>query len=368
MKVLVVAGEDLLHDVVHELLAARGWEATSADLRSACEAARAHSPEIIVMQVRRSVEVHDIRRVRAVVAPHVEVVAATSGDLLTSAIAAGATDFIALPTERKVLDAQLSIIARRIEEHVAALQRIERATQVAEAARTRAQAAEETARNWLLHTTQLVRGHLAPALKQGRDLLRATSEENAQAVSSLTFVCREMAAAGVLVGDVAAAVQIESGQDPVQVGEVDALELLAKAAAAVEAETLRRGNRLSVRHDDEKIALTSDASKVQRALVLLLSNATRFTVRGEIELSCRVKDGWVLFAVRDSGLGIDPELHQTVFEPFYHGAHGDTGAGLGLALVKRIADAIGGEVQLQSVPGRGSMFTLCVPLRPPYED
>ena len=339
----------------------RGWEAIDADLRAACDSARAHVPDLVLLQVRRSIDIHDIRRVRSTVGPDIEVVAATSAELLAPAIDAGASDFIALPTERKTIDARLSIVARRIEQHRAAVQRVERANNALHGARERARTAEERRLHWLTKTTQITRAHLAPALKHARALLQEEKSESKRE-QSLAVVCREVAAAGLLVGDVGYAIQVESGKESPLAIPFDAAEVLQKAAAQVEPEVTRKGNRLQVSNSTESLSIVGDAAKVHRALTLLLENANHFTVRGEIDLGFRVKDGWALFSVQDSGLGIDLAEQDAIFEPFQHGSHGQIGPGLGLTIVRILAEAMGGDVQVQSVAGRGSVFTLCLPL------
>lgn len=93
----------------------------------------------------------------------------------------------------------------------------------------------------------------------------------------------------------------------------------------------------------------------------LLSNAVKFTPEGgKIAVSLRRIPGHVEVRVADAGVGIPPEVGAHIFEKFYQGdtSHAREGNGLGLALVKTVIDRLGGEIEVESAPGRGSVFTV----------
>ena len=127
--------------------------------------------------------------------------------------------------------------------------------------------------------------------------------------------------------------------------------------------------------EDDLPSLSGDPAALRQALSNLIANAIKYgrpaagppwlqvTVRRAVR---REKGGnQVVFTVADRGEGIAAEDLPHLFEPFYRGrkvvASTLAGAGLGLALVRRIAEAHGGEVRVESVPGRGTTFTLCLP-------
>jgi signal transduction histidine kinase/CheY-like chemotaxis protein len=112
--------------------------------------------------------------------------------------------------------------------------------------------------------------------------------------------------------------------------------------------------------------LFTDEAKVSQILRNFISNALKFTEAGEVRLSVRLTpDGEVVFAVRDTGVGISPEHHDSVFHEFAqvpNRLQGRVkGTGLGLSLSKRLAELLGGSVSLQSTPGVGSIFYLTLP-------
>ena len=116
----------------------------------------------------------------------------------------------------------------------------------------------------------------------------------------------------------------------------------------------------------------ADADRLAQAVVNLASNAVRYTRTGSvIELGASVEGAYARMWVRDEGTGIAPEEQQRIFRRFARGRDTLTsvseGTGLGLAIVDAIAVAHGGRTELDSIPGRGSTFSLVIPLDPPPE-
>jgi len=112
--------------------------------------------------------------------------------------------------------------------------------------------------------------------------------------------------------------------------------------------------------------LYTDDRKLSQILRNFISNALKFTPRGEVRVSARCTGNRVTFSVADTGIGIAPEHHQAIFDdfaqvqsPLQKRVHG---TGLGLALSKRLAGLLGGSVQVQSELGNGSVFSLTIPV------
>ncbi|CAB3816002.1 sensor histidine kinase [Achromobacter ruhlandii] len=126
-----------------------------------------------------------------------------------------------------------------------------------------------------------------------------------------------------------------------------------------------RGLRLSVA--PTRLALDTDPALLRRILDNLLRNALSYTLQGRVLLSARRRRGGVVIQVWDTGVGIAPELQEAVFTEFMRGAGApaapgsEEGLGLGLAIVRRLAGLLHGEISLRSVPGKGSVFSLWVP-------
>ena len=111
----------------------------------------------------------------------------------------------------------------------------------------------------------------------------------------------------------------------------------------------------------EDVAIRSDEELLSLAWNNLFSNAVKFTPEGgTVSLGLREEGEWVVVTVSDTGCGMKPETGKHIFEKFYQGdtSHATQGNGLGLALVKRVVDILGGEIGVRSVYGQGSTFTV----------
>jgi signal transduction histidine kinase len=119
-------------------------------------------------------------------------------------------------------------------------------------------------------------------------------------------------------------------------------------------------------------AVTADREKGQQVLLNLLSNAIKFTPDGGrvgiVAVRCAEPAGHLCLRVSDTGIGIPPDKLEAIFHPFVQVDATRTrtteGSGLGLAISRDLARGMGGELTVDSVPGRGSTFTLILPLAP----
>lgn len=139
-------------------------------------------------------------------------------------------------------------------------------------------------------------------------------------------------------------------------------DLDAMFAPLAEAKGLAFQARLD--RDDASVA-RFDEVKLRQLLVNLLSNAVRYTARGEVALALAWRAGRLQVEVRDSGIGIAPEFQAGVFRPFNRGAQaGSKGAGLGLSIVRRVVEQMHGRLALESAPGRGTCVRVDLPGAP----
>ena len=113
-------------------------------------------------------------------------------------------------------------------------------------------------------------------------------------------------------------------------------------------------------------ALVGDPSRLGQVLLNLGNNAVKFTERGEVTigvkvLSCDAASAQLRFEVRDTGIGMSPEVQQRLFQPFSQADASTSrrygGTGLGLAISRHLVRLMGGELQVDSAPGRGSRFS-----------
>ena len=115
----------------------------------------------------------------------------------------------------------------------------------------------------------------------------------------------------------------------------------------------------------EELSIEADAALLELVWNNLLSNAIKFSApAGLLRVTLRQEDEQAAVTIQDSGCGMDEETQKHIFEKFYQGdtSRACQGNGLGLALVKRVLDIVGAEVSVQSSPGKGSSFTVRLPL------
>jgi signal transduction histidine kinase len=125
---------------------------------------------------------------------------------------------------------------------------------------------------------------------------------------------------------------------------------------------------VNVDSDDPTREIDVDRTALQDSFENLLENAIKYSPPGtSVALSIRHGDRDLLVSVRDEGLGIDPADLPRIFDRFYRGrrtaSQAIPGTGLGLALVKAVAEGHGGTVEVESAPGGGSEFRLRIPIR-----
>lgn len=130
-------------------------------------------------------------------------------------------------------------------------------------------------------------------------------------------------------------------------------------------ESLWEQKKLELDIDLEEVEAVCDASLLEIVWNNLLSNAIKFSdFEGLLRVTLRKENGWAVICVQDSGCGMEPETQAHIFEKFYQGdiSHSSQGNGLGLALVKRVLDIVGGRITVESIVGKGSVFTVSLPI------
>lgn len=206
------------------------------------------------------------------------------------------------------------------------------------------------------YTSLLLEGVAGPLNdKQERNLTRVDS--NAQHLLAL-------------INDILDISRIEAGRMPLTIESID-LALLVREVLA-ELDPLVARSRLLVATEMEPglPTVSSDRAKVKQIILNLVSNAVKFTPAGSVTVSivAEAEDASLRVAVADTGIGIDPTDQEKIFEDFQQADPSTErrygGAGLGLAISRRLAHMLNGRLELASRPGEGSTFTLVIPQRP----
>ena len=172
-----------------------------------------------------------------------------------------------------------------------------------------------------------------------------------------------------LIGDLLDASRIEAGIFVVRPSKEDLVMLLDEAVSLFEMRASSRSINLSVENTGPVVARV-DRDRVIQAVSNLLDNAIRLTPEGGSVTASSTYDGsWVRVSVTDSGPGVAPDVGGRIFDRFSQGGKRDGGsAGLGLAIVKGVASAHGGSAEVDSTLGKGSTFTLKLPVDGPVTE
>lgn len=162
--------------------------------------------------------------------------------------------------------------------------------------------------------------------------------------------------------------QMQAGKMRLQFTSFDLAQSLQSVKRLFEGEAQRRGLRLELHVDATLPAIEVDAERVEQVFVNLVSNALKYTdADGVVMIEARVdENGRIEVKVSDTGIGIALEHQAMIFDEFARVRNkpgGRPGSGLGLAIVRRIVEAHGGEISVNSTPGQGSVFTVRLPQR-----
>jgi PAS domain S-box-containing protein len=163
--------------------------------------------------------------------------------------------------------------------------------------------------------------------------------------------------------------KIEARRLELELTRFDVPGLIDEVAQGVRPELPVHGNELKVRCDGQAGTMYADRNRIRQVLLNLLENANKFTESGQIELEVerqlRPAGDSLLFRVRDSGIGIAPEQRAKLFKPFSQVDAETTrkydGTGLGLAISRSFCLLMGGDIAVESEPGKGSTFTVRLP-------
>lgn len=171
-----------------------------------------------------------------------------------------------------------------------------------------------------------------------------------------------------IIDEMLSFVRTEAGREAVQIDRTDLARIARETITLLEPQALEK--QIGLRLDDrtDPLWIESDPGKVRQILVNLIGNAVKFTKEGEVAVELgREEADRVRVVVRDTGPGIPPEHQERIFEPFVQMDQSNTrtqgGTGLGLAVCRRFARLLGGDVQVRSRPGTGSSFVLTLPCR-----
>ena len=203
------------------------------------------------------------------------------------------------------------------------------------------------------------------------DLLLDTQTSDAERSEYLHVIRRNGEDVLTTLGDLVDLFRLQSGNIALERIEISPFEIIHEVASYTRDDALERSLGFDVEYEGkvpEKIV--TDVERVRQVLVTLVSNAIQFTSSGRIHIVTKLTDAeasgqrLLQFNVVDSGVGMNPEQSETVFDAFSSSGHGESratgGTGLGLAISRQLACLLGGDLKVESTMGSGSCFSLTI--------
>ena len=156
--------------------------------------------------------------------------------------------------------------------------------------------------------------------------------------------------------------KLEAGQMELESQPVDLIKEVEEVVSELRPKAEEKGLDLQIETDGAAATVEADTGGVQIVLQNLVSNAIKYTETGEVQVRIQEGHGTLTFEVEDTGIGMDPDRAEHLFEPFRQASEGIDrkyeGTGLGLAVTKKAVNQMGGEIDVQTAKGEGSLFTV----------
>lgn len=200
------------------------------------------------------------------------------------------------------------------------------------------------------------------------ELVGELNDEQKKYLESIVQITRHLAR---LIEQLLVFARIDRGDDALSRDETEAVRLASDVATLVGALAQEKALSLRVLAPDDPVPMITDEKKLSQILINLVTNAIKYTREGEVRLELEPDGEDVVFRVVDTGVGIEEDWWEDIFLPFHQVEDPRTretgGTGIGLSLVKDLAELLGGGVSVDSEVGRGSTFTVRVPRVLPEE-
>ena len=201
------------------------------------------------------------------------------------------------------------------------------------------------------------------------EMLREDAEALKQDVEPLDRVLGAGRHLLALINDILDLSKIEAGRMELALTSFALAPLIADVVKTVEPLIAKNSNKVTAHCDTAIGTIHADQMRLRQALLNLMSNANKFTDRGTISIDAHAKQengrDWITLAVADTGIGMTPEQMARLFQEFSQASSATAskygGTGLGLAISRRFCQMMGGDITVESEPGKGSTFTIRLP-------
>ncbi len=205
------------------------------------------------------------------------------------------------------------------------------------------------------------------AIRNALRILEQQGDDTATREWVRSLMERQTQSIGRLVEDMLEVSRIEHGKIQLRRQPLDLAQTVTRAVETIRASAEGRGHKIEVTLPAESVVFDADPVRLEQVLTNLLNNAAKYMATGgRIWVTAEVQGADVVLRVRDSGIGIHPEMLPHIFDPFWQVErtfdHSQGGLGIGLALVRKLAEMHGGSASAYSAGlGRGSEFVVRLP-------
>lgn len=169
-----------------------------------------------------------------------------------------------------------------------------------------------------------------------------------------------------LINDILDISRIEAGREEIEITKFSSKNLISEVVSMIQAQAKQKNIELIQKTDETELFIQGDSDKCRHILQNLIGNAVKFTEKGKVEISSKRNGNNIEITVTDTGIGIASTHLAHIFDEFRQADAGTSrrfgGTGLGLAIAKKYANLLGGTITVQSSLGKGSSFTLSLPL------
>ena len=275
--------------------------------------------------------------------------------------------FLARTVPQPFSDKQIELIESFADQAVIAIENVRLFDEIQDKSRQLAEASQ--------HKSQFL-ANMSHELRTPLNAIIGVSEmlrEDAEALKQDTEPLDRVLGAGrhllALINDILDLSKIEAGRMELALTTFALAPLIDDVVKTIEPLAAKNSNRVSVNCDAAIGTVHADQMRLRQALLNLMSNANKFTDHGTISIDARQRHengcGWITLAVKDTGIGMTPEQMGKLFQEFSQASSATAskygGTGLGLVISRRFCQMMGGDITVESAPGRGSTFTIRLP-------